>query len=662
MYVIIIFHLFLAGVGFFYFSEYLSKNLFSRYVGSVLYMFAGALIIRISVGHTVLYCPYPWIPISLYFIQTSILTNKIRHFILAALSITMMLLIGVYMFFYFFMIFVCFAFFNIIKIHRIWKPKVTIDRCKLLLLGSIFFVAIGLSCFKLIPLFFYNSSANRQVFGLFASSSSGNLLTYFISKQGAMPPSGGFDPTELPYGFIGIIPMFFIPFSIFNQNRQKYFLYLSSALLFLWGMGFYSVAGVMHLLPIASALRAPERVLVPLSFTLIALSVLGFDHVYEKRNKYSKFLFLLLVFVIGLELITPFLMLIVAPANYEGYSHFTSNFLDLTIMTLALLAIFTMIFVLWYIYRPKLKFQDLINPDKAMIYLALFAVFNIFVVNISVMGGNDLKDQSDISVETIDIIKEDNPAYLPWVNFSEPIYPIRYNQPTFIEKDVHIASGLRGTSKAWYRVYKPDWNVDIGNRTYYVYQYEVSHVLLNSTDYELVDHFNLSIKNESYGGDVEPGSFSELGESQFVKTIEYLNVTMYVYRTVYHLPDVFIVRNNTVIPQNMSFYSPNKMKIKVNGQKGDRVVVKTSYYQGWKYGRGNEFKDAEGYKRMISFVLEEDGEKEFTIVFDPGDFWIGVGVSAVTVIFVCVYVIYKKSIIQKILATIKKPKKTDDEK
>ncbi|UCG68443.1 MAG: hypothetical protein JSV09_11595 [Thermoplasmata archaeon] len=522
-------------------------------------------------------------------------------------------------------------------------------------------MAIGLSGYKLIPLFYYNSLASRQVFGLYASLSGGNLLTYFISKQGALPASGGYDLAQLPYGFLGIIPIFFIPFSIFNKNSQRNFLYLSSALFFLWGMGFYSIAGVMHLLPIASAIRAPERVLIPLSFTLIALSVLGFDHVYNNHKKYSKFLFLLLVFVIGLELITPFLMYVLIPANYEGYSNFTSNFLDLAIMTLALLTIFTIVFVFWYIHRPKLKILDLINPDKAMIYLALFAIFNVFVVNISVLEGDDFRDQSDISRETIDIIKRDNPTYIPWVNFSEPIYPIRYNQPYFIEKDVHIASGLRGTSKAWYRIFKPEWKVTIGNRSYFVYQYEVSHVELNTSDYELVDHFNLSIKNETYGGDVEPTSFGEMGESQFVKSIEYLNLTIYVYKTLEHLPDVFIVRNDTIIPQNMTYYSPNKMKIRVNGQKGERVVIKTSYYPGWKYGRDNEFKDTKGYKRMISFILEEDGESEYTIVFDPQEFYIGAGVSIATIIFICIYVIYKKSMIQKLLETIKKPKKTDDE-
>jgi hypothetical protein len=655
MFAIIIFHLFLAGVGFWYFSKYLSDNVLSRYFGSTLFMFAGANIIRISWGHIIMYCAYSWIPIALYFMHTAVKTRKIEHAVLASISILMMLLIGVYIFFFFFIIFVSYAFFNIVKIHSIWKPKISLDKHNLLLLSLIFIVVLGISAIKVLPMFYYNSLAEREVFGLYASMSGGNLLTYFISKQGAVPASGGFELEQLPYAFIGIIPMFFLPFAVLSKNSQKNYLFLSSALLFLWGMGFYTVAGVAHLLPVAAAIRAPERVLIPLSFTLVALSVLGFD--YIRKKKPSKVLLLLLIIVIGLELITPFLFYVVLPANYEGYSAFTASYLDLTILALGIIATATVAFVLWFLYRPSLKIANLINLDRLMVYVALFAVFNIFVVNINVMGGDEFKEKNDVSQGIIDIVKQDTSDDIVWVNITEPHWPFRLNQPYFVDRDVHIASGLRGTSKAWYREFKPEWNVDIGNTTYFTYDYEASLMLLNSSQYIFVDSFTVSVKWENYTGDIEPSAFSEFSESQFKKTVEQYNITIYVHEVVNRLPDAFIVRDDTVIPQNITYYSPNKIKVKVNGQKGDRVVVRTSYYPGWKYGRGDEFRDAGSYKRMISFSLDADGEREYTVLFDPPDFYYGAVITIVTILIMCAFVIYKKSLIQKILS---KAKKTDD--
>ncbi len=645
MYAIVIFHIFLAGVGFWYYSKYLSKNALSRYFGSTLYMFAGAFIIRIPMGHIILYCPYAWIPISLYFIHTAVLTNKLKHFLLAVVSILMLLLIGVYIFFFFFMIFISYAFFSIMDIKKLWKPKISINKHNLVLLSLIFITVIGLACVKVIPMFYYNYLAERRVFGLYASLSSGNLLTYFISKQGAIPASGGFDVAEMPYGYIGIIPMFFMPFSIFNKNRQKNFLYLSSAILLLWGMGFYTVAGVVHLLPIASAIRAPERVLIPLSFTFIALAVLGFEYAYEK--KYSKVLFLLLIFALGLEVITPFLFYVVFPANYEGYASYTANHLDLMILTLAVFAMFTIIFVLWFIYRPKLRIASLLDTNKVIVYLALFAIFNIFVTNINVMGGDDFKDQCDVSKEIIDIVKRDNPDGIAWINFSEPYTPFRFNQPYFVARGVHIAPGLRGTSDAWYENFKPDWNVDIGNTTYFTYDYEAATSLLNTSNHKLVGSFNVSLKKEEYSGDIEPSSLGEFGESQFIKNITYYNITIYVHRVVNSLPDVFTIINDTINPQNITYYSPNKIEIKIGGQKGDRIVIKTSYYPGWKYVKNGKYMNTEAYKRMISFIKEEDGVAKYTVVFDPGDIKIGAAISLTTIILICTYAVNKKYLIHK---------------
>jgi hypothetical protein len=652
MFAIIIFHLFLGGVGFWYFSKYLSKNTLSRYFGSTLFMFAGASIIRISWGHTMMYTAYAWIPIALYFMHSAVLTKKIEHAVLASISILMMLLIGVYIFFFFFMIFISYAFFNIIKIHRIWKPKISIDKPNLLLLSLIFIAVLGFSAIKVLPMFYYNSQASREVFGLYASLNGGNLLTYFISKQGAVPASGGYELEQLPYGFIGIIPMFFLPFSILSKNSQKNFLFLSSALLLLWGMGFYTVAGVGHLLPVASAIRAPERVLIPLSFTLVALSVLGFDYIRERKP--SKILLLLLLIVIGLELITPFLFYILFPANYEGYANYTASYLDLTILVLGILAMATVVFVLWFLYRPSLKFANLINMNKLVVYVALFAVFNIFIVNIDVMGGNEFKERSDLSREIIEIVKQDNPGDIVWVNITEPHSPFRLNQPYFVETDMKMAAGLKGTSKAWYRDFKPDWKVDIGNITYYTYDYEASTTLLNSSEFRLVDSFTTIVKWENYTGDIEPGALSEFGESQFKKTVEQHNITIYVHEVINRLPNVFIVRDDVVIPQNITYYSPNKIKVKINGQKGDRVVVRTSYYPGWKYGRGGEFKDLGSYKRMLSFELDADGEKDYTLIFEPPDFYYGAAITGITILIICILIVYKKSLIQKILSRLRK--------
>ncbi|UCF07843.1 MAG: hypothetical protein JSW28_09410 [Thermoplasmata archaeon] len=639
---IVVFHVFLSAVGFWFYSEHLTENKYSRYYGSLLYMLSGAFAIRIlEMGHITLFVPYAWIPICLFFLNKSIETRKFRYIIACSISIAMLSFIGAYFLFYFSLLFVVYALSKIVKIKRVWRPKLGISWVNLAVLLMIGILAFMLSAIKIVPVYSFNSNAPRQVFGLYGSISANDLLPYFIDKHASYPVSGGGSLGH--YAFLGILPMLLVPLSILHKCRFKFYLMISSLVFALWAMGLYTPFGIAHILPIASSIRAPERALLILTFLFVSLSVLGLDWLlenfrnFERHQKFAAYaLLLLIMFAVGLELITPLLIWLAAPSNYEGYMLYTQN--RFTAHTLvAVLAISVVILLvsikLLNIEIKRYSLAQVFNSPKTFCMLmAVFCALNLVVVNLPLFSGVDEKEQSNVTPGVIELIPSDHSEPV-WINFSEPIAPFRLNQVTLMENDLHLATGLFGSAKAYYRIYKPGANVTIGDKEYYLYDYEFAQYEFNDTDHIYVGQFNMTIENESLDPASEPGSVSEFTSSRFTIVKNYYNATIYVYRMNNSLPNAFILRDESVIPIEVASYSPNRIEVKTGEvREGDKVVFKGSYYPGWKAGRkGGALEDVRAYQRMISYDVDSGGANvTYVFEFFPGDFLVG---SAITLLY-----------------------------
>jgi len=652
---IVVLHVFLSAAGFWFYSSELAENRYTRYYGALLYMLSGAFAIRIvEMGHITLFVPFAWIPISMFFLNRSISTKRLRYIIGGSVSIAMLAFIGAYFLFYFIILFLVFAVFKIIRLERLWKPKLRLNWSNLFILLILGILAFMLAAVKLVPVYTFNSNAPRQVFGLYGSISANDLLPYFIDKHASYPVSGG--GNEGYYGFLGLMPMLLVPLSILHKNRFKYFLIASSAVFALWAMGLYTPFGVAHLLPIASSIRAPERVLLILTFLFVSLSVLGLDWLYSRFQGFRRerkisvyFLLGIVMFVVGIELVTPLLITLIAPSNSEGYMMYTHNYFTghtaLVVVSVFIVMALASIRLLGIRIRNYSMHEIFHSPKTLVAIIALFCTFNLVVANLPLFSGNDFKEQNNVTPGVVELIPSGGSGPV-WINFSEPISPYRLNQVTLMEEELFLASGLFGSAKAYYRDYKPEWNVTIGGNDYSTYDYEFAQYEINDTVHQYVGQFNMSAVNETVDPSSEPGSVSEISSSRFRIVKNYHNATIYVYRMNNSLPNAFIVRDDEAIPIDVIHYSPNRIEVKAgNVQAGDLIVFRGSHYPGWKAGtRNGDLKDAKPYQRMISCEAKEGGvNKTYIFEFSPDDFVTG---GTITLIYfpvaVLLYFLVKK--------------------
>jgi len=373
-----------------------------------------------------------------------------------------------------------------------------------------------------------------------------------------------------------------------------------------------------------------------LTFLFVSLSVLGLDwlfsnfHRLKRERKMAVYFFLgVVMFVVGIELITPLLITLITPANSEGYMMYTQNYFTGHTVLVVISVLIIMAFMSIRLLGIKIKrysLHEIFHSPKTLVaIIAVFCAFNLVVANLPLFSGDDFKEQSDVTPGVVELIPSDGSEPV-WINFSEPIFPFRLNQVTLVEEDMFLASGLFGSAKAYYRDYKPEWNVTIGGDDYSIYDYEFAQYEINDTDHIYVGQFNITTFNESIDPSSEPGSISELSSSRFRIVKNYYNATIYVYRMNNSLPNAFILRDDEVIPIEITHYSPNRIEVRAeNVQAGDRIVFKGSYYPGWKAGtKDSDLKEAVPYQRMIGYEAKEGGaNKTYVFEFSPDDFVTG---------------------------------------
>ncbi len=271
---LIFIHILLSGLGFYLFSQYLTKNNFARLYGSIIYMLSGSLAAKILAGHLEKILIFPWIPITLYFLYKAINNKQPRYIIFSSISASMFILAGdLYGALFFSFLFLAFFLIKIISSK---------DKEMLYSFLKIITLTLLISSIKLIPLLFIKNFLSRNV-DVFQGLE--NIFFVFSRFYGTT--------TETSYGrwesysFIGILPfILFLIGSIFHKSKEKYYLILSIIVALFWVQGSVpSIAKAIHSLPVIDIFRVPTRIYIFLTFYLIALSTLGLDFIISKSKK-----------------------------------------------------------------------------------------------------------------------------------------------------------------------------------------------------------------------------------------------------------------------------------------------------------------------------------------------------------------------------------------
>ena len=298
--VIVVLHVFLAGVCFWLFSTTITSNKMLQLYGALLFMLSGSLAGRIDAGHTELLTTQMFIPLSMFFIVKATENKDIFYIILSAISLSMFVFGGaIYYLAFFMMMFFIYSLLNCVTLRN-GKYGLKFDNFKVLSLVFILFLMF--SSIKLIPVLligdnitridpiqpFKGSGIFKETFTLFFTGNSLDEYPYYES-----------------YAYLGFIPFIFAMLSVFNRSEKKLFLYPSFIAFLLWAGGGNTLFGILRYLPLFENFRVPGRSMLFASFVVIALSLYGlqwFIESYEKDKKALVYLLSLIGVILFFEL------------------------------------------------------------------------------------------------------------------------------------------------------------------------------------------------------------------------------------------------------------------------------------------------------------------------------------------------------------------------
>lgn len=662
--IIIFVHISLCGVGFWYFSKFLTDNKLPRYFGALLFMLCGALANRMGAGHLNHIIPFPWIPITMYFLHSTLETRRLKYAIFSSISMSFFILASVALFIYFGFLFVIFALFQVFRIDGNSKFKIKLNKWNLLILGTVAMLGALLCAIKVVPILNFSSVASRPHDPLYASVGFGDIVSFFVDQTPASDfPRGltGF----IGYYYLGLVPLIFVPFSMFHTSPHRKYLIVALIVSVFWAMGYFTVFGVIHLFSVFQNLSGPPTSLMIGTFCIASLIVLGFDWFMKRysslspyKKKYVCLFFMSIMVITTFEMITPFLVYILFPENYKLYVYFTRNeFTIATLIASILVTLIVLITVTRILYRYNIKefifcifkpktfkktiSKAFLSTNFVSIVLIIFVTVNLLVVNSRFIETRPLWHHEEKLEEIIaDDIIADDPEYRPWT-FDKSYWLVdkhilSYDIPM---TNTHVASYLR------YQTYYYPWNITLGNTTYVPHIYEITDEVdkENATIVNKYTVINESLLQWTYlptgedkteGGftDAEPRDMSQLF-SKLGSTNETTpeNITIYLYRLNNTLPDVFIIRNEVIIPLEVSENTPLRIVAKTSDIRSDDIIVlKNTYYPGWKISINNgDKKDTKNFQRLISYEFGKDIMNATIIfTFEPEDFTISIIITA----------------------------------
>lgn len=628
---IILLHLVIAYFSFYKLGSLITKNNNALLIFSVFYAFSGIMLGRVYAGHHLLLYGLAWLPLIYYFFLKMVQFKETTILNLIGLSLvsTLVYLTGnLYHFILvYLLLFVLFA--SYAAMGRIDKKLVYY------LLLSVFLTSLLLSI-KVIPDFGVAGAVIRQDI-IDPLAGGGAVETAFSSFVTGIRIDNLWAQYESGV-MIGIIPILLMIVALLYGKKEiaipAFFAILFSLI---WAAGGKTLFFLIHYLPIIDNFRNPGRIFGALLPLILLLSIYGTIIIYDKMKNNEGFLLddkqkrmvalgvvlLILVKVCELPyqemLTTPALVSVIIIAAFVGLLYFQKGSFR-SILTFFLLALLgnAIIILATYPTMPSTYPIELLLIAILLVGFLIFALHGsmnkkitvtlcgillagIFVMMMGNLGSGYITENSpnldeSPAQEIIRQIRGTVPENTPLISFETGV-PIWHMDFTYW----NVVNGIQPLSaySAYYLKTIPELGYTIGNVTYYTPNYIVD------TAYR--ENGQQNIPNVSF-------------------TVQ--NISVFIPEPV--LPTVFIVRQEEVIPLILDTYTPGNVIASGNVRSGDVVVLKQSYYPGWKVNGA----DAINIGNMVGTHFSGEA-KSVQFVFDPLDYKIGAflsGLGALTVI------------------------------
>ncbi|MHC1576601.1 MAG: hypothetical protein ACXQTE_04540 [Methanosarcinaceae archaeon] len=586
--VIVVLHVFLAGICFWLFSTTVTANRSLQLYGSILFMLSGSLAGRIDAGHTELMTTQIFIPLTMYLMVKAYELKDVKYIIASAISMAMFVFGGaIYYFVFFVVLFAIYSAMRIFDKGRSSGKRYSIPDLKVMI--SIFTLCLMFSSIKLIPALMVSDHIVRidPIDPFTGSGLFRDLITSFATGNAL----SGYSIYE-SYAYLGLIPFIFAILSVFNRTRDRLYLYPPLIAFFIWASGNNTFTGYIHLLPLLDGFRVPGRTLLFASFIVIILSIYGLEwflNSFDNNKEKVKPILYLLAVVIFFELQEITLDLI---RNYSSDPEIEIIGVGLVVAVVVMLMM-------------KNAVWDRTTRNLAVI-LIVFSVLAVSSANIQYINPyeNIMENETSIALATGIKAYDANEHEQIWlVTDGWPYHhmDVAYNSMT---EDMHM-------QRAYYGYFLKDMpsSISVGDTIYHTANY------LIHTQY------------------------LETGESMDIQSILTVNGVS-VHQINNSLPNVFAVRNGEIISLPIKYFSPNKVVADgTDVRSGDVVLFKNAYYKGWKVNGD----DAQNIGNMVGYeiIIHED---EIIFTFEPFDFKVGLGISLLSLLSFAVLLMRREKI------------------
>jgi hypothetical protein len=639
---IMLLHLLIAYFAFYKFGSLLTKNDNALLIFSLFFAFSGMMMGRISVGHHLLLYGLAWIPLLYYFFFKITLFDEPLMKNALGLSVVAALIYftgNIYHFvFAFFIIFIFFTYFAI---------SGRISKQVLCILGVSLFLVLLLISIKGIPDLGASSLIERidPIDPLTGGGSLENDLASFVSGIGIDTVW-----TQAESGImIGIIPLIFAILALLYGRKEitvpSFLVILFSCI---WAAGGKTVLSFIHLLPLINTLRNPGRIFGSTLPIILFLALYGVVIFYQKYKEDSSFLLsqdqkrllsygiVLLCFekllelpfqeMISFETILVFLLIAGFVAVlffnkgsvrniliYSGISAIVNFLLIYTAYTLpkkqlvmqisVILVLFLLLYLFIYKFRQSAKYPEYLCAIL-LAGIILMMIANLGSGYITVVDPEFEKSPAPEIIERIRSIPTENSQI--WIcNSGWPNKHIDFTY-WYIANNIHSVNYYT----AYYLKDFTPMMLEVGGIQYYFPDYFVDTGYLDNGN-QNIDGYTFKVQNIS------------------------------VKKNANVLPTVFLIRNHHLVALKVENYSPDNIIATGQMSPDDIVVLKNSYYPGWKANG----MDTTPYGYMVSIRLTEPAEK-ISFVFDPLDYKIGAILSGFGCIMLIILLAKRKVVDQ----------------
>lgn len=636
----------LIGLFTFLYCRTIKLSEFASLVSAVVFMFSGTIGTRIFPGHLFIVDAFVWFPLILYSFEKIISTQKILFAILGSIAIFLVIIAG-HTQIAFYAIFISLGYLFLRSLAEYYKNKdlkIVVKIYALAFLSLLF--SLGLSAIQLLPMLEFSKLSVRSLgisfqFATAFSTHPYELLSYILPNFYGSSTNNTFwgigNEWEV-IAYLGIIPLILSFLALLYKHNKYTFIFAVLAvfsILFSLGKHFFLFSIFFKFIPFFDTFRVPARMLFVYSFSIAILAGFGMDcllrfdyskYKYKLLKLFNSFIFLISFITLSLVIFLKindgfffyekYVLKHAYAVNTNHHQLYSQTIGDLTLLSILLFSYLILFFLLRKKIISKTIFVIIIT---SIIFLNSFSYVSPFIKM-------DYPDKVYPPNKIVNFIKRDNSIFRVF-DFSKE------NYEDLSRNKLQSITGVDAIFLKDYRNYL--WK--IGDYNYLPYDSYIDLTSIKNED--MLSQLNVRYIISQKALKLNVYKLVDIAKGESDKNYLYENKNEYPRAYVIPISSALVKNGNIQFanikqPQeaNITYYSPNEIKISSKNDSPAFLVLSEIYYPGWKaYDNGKQITVLKANDIFRSVYLEK-GANSIIFRYDPFSLKLGELVTSATLI------------------------------